>query len=174
MPVTIRRAVPEDAEMLARLGATLFEQTYSGSIPPGDMAPYLDEAYGTAQQLSELTDPDVVCLLVEDKDTAVGFAQVRKRALPATVTASANVELWRIYLDRRCHGLGIARRLLQHIGHAARGMGASGIWLSVWNENPRAISFYTKHGFVAVGQADFRLGDTVQSDIILRADADSF
>ena len=42
------------------------------------------------------------------------------------------------------------------------------VWLGVWEENPRAISFYKKNGFVEFDKHIFRLGDDEQSDIMIK------
>ena len=42
------------------------------------------------------------------------------------------------------------------------------VWLGVWEENPRAIRFYEKNGFVAFDKHIFRLGDDEQTDIMMK------
>ena len=42
------------------------------------------------------------------------------------------------------------------------------VWLGVWEENPRAISFYLKNGFVAFDKHIFKLGDDEQTDIMMK------
>ncbi len=174
MAVVIRRAEVADASVLARVGAALFAQAYDGSIPPGEMALHLAEDFGDGQQLGELSDPDVVSWLVEEDGEPLGFAQIRARPLPVPTHQPADVELWRIYLDRRLHGRGVGRELLSRIGGAAREMRASGVWLAVWEENARAIAFYSKHGFTPVGRQEFRVGHEVHTDLVLRASLDAW
>ena len=41
------------------------------------------------------------------------------------------------------------------------------MWLDVWEENPRAIAFYTKWRFAVVGRQDFVLGSDVQHDLLM-------
>ena len=173
MSLEIRRAEETDASTLAQVGAALFRQTYRGSIPSDEMAAHLDHDFGEAIQLGELRDPNVSSFLVEDDGEVVGFAQLRRAPLPASSDAAAEVELWRIYLDRRLHGAGIARRLLSELGGEARSMGATGVWLAVWEKNARAISFYRKHGFEPVGRQDFHVGGEVHCDLLLRGPADA-
>ena len=42
------------------------------------------------------------------------------------------------------------------------------VWLGVWEENPRAIRFYQKNGFVEFDKHIFRLGDDEQTDIMMK------
>lgn len=42
------------------------------------------------------------------------------------------------------------------------------IWLGVWEENPRAIRFYEKNGFLEFDKHIFKLGDDEQTDIMMK------
>ena len=174
MTVVIRRASVDDASTLARVGAELFEQTYTDSIPADELATHLAQDFGEAQQLAEIRDPSVSSFLVEMDGDTLGFAQLRRAPLAVGDGPDAEVELWRIYLDRSLHGRGVARRLLAELGQEARSFGATGIWLAVWEKNERAIAFYRKHGFESAGRQDFHVGGEVHCDLVLRGPADAF
>ncbi|WP_139145003.1 MULTISPECIES: GNAT family N-acetyltransferase [Sphingobacterium] len=42
------------------------------------------------------------------------------------------------------------------------------VWLGVWEENPRAIKFYKKNGFVEFDKHTFVLGEDEQTDILMK------
>ena len=174
MPVEIRRAGAADAATLMRVGGELFVQTYEDSISAEEMARHVQDDFGETQQAAELNDPSIISLLVEDDGRAVGFAQLRLRPLPPDADGNAQVELWRIYLDRAYHGHGVALALLRQLGEEARAEGAVGMWLAVWEKNDRAIAFYTKHGFEEVGSQDFHVGGEVHRDLVLCGSVDAF
>ena len=44
------------------------------------------------------------------------------------------------------------------------------IWLGVWEQNRKAISFYQKHGFYIIGKYEFVIGEDIQTDNIMRRD----
>jgi ribosomal protein S18 acetylase RimI-like enzyme len=46
--------------------------------------------------------------------------------------------------------------------------GFDAIWLLVWKENPRAVRFYTKHGFAAIGTQPVWVGDIAFDDHIMK------
>ena len=48
-----------------------------------------------------------------------------------------------------------------------RPCGAETLFLGVWERNPRALRFYEKHGFRAVGTQIFRVGSDDQTDIVM-------
>ena len=61
--ITIRIGTPADATNLADLAARTFRDTFADGTPADDMARYLAESYGPAQQARELTDPAIATLL---------------------------------------------------------------------------------------------------------------
>ena len=42
------------------------------------------------------------------------------------------------------------------------------LWLGVWEENPRALRFYEKHGFERVGTLEFPYADTVGVNAVMQ------
>jgi len=123
--------------------------------------------------MRELADPDVITLLVEKKQALAGYAQVRRQSPPDCVSRIASVELWRFYMDSPWLGSGLSRQLMIAVLEAASELGGQAIWLSVWEKNPRAISFYEKCGFRAVGTHDFWVGADRQTDLIMIAEVDA-
>lgn len=174
MKTTIRRARADEAGALSVLAARLFEQTYRDSIPPAELSAHVSGDFGEAIQRGEIADPETVSLVVEGGGELLGFAQLRRREIPEGSSVPASVELWRIYLDRRCHGLGVGRALLTEVGKAARELDATGVWLSVWEKNPRAIAFYERNGFTTVGSQPFRVGAEIQRDLLMQAPSGAF
>ena len=162
-----RRAEPADAAALAAFAAESFRDTFAAHNTAQDMRAYLDEAYGVGQQSRELADPEMRTLLAESANGIAGFAQVRRKGVPACVTQSRPVEIYRFYVDRRAHGTGVAARLMDEALHAARELGGEHVWLGVWERNARAIAFYMKRGFRDVGSQQFQLGADLQTDRVL-------
>lgn len=146
----------------------MFLQAYNGMIPAHEMADYVANNYNETSQASELSNPVAVTLLLETENRIAGFAYLLKNPAPVD-GVEADVELKRIYLDKKWHGTGMAQRLLNEVFAEARLLSAPAVWLAVWEENVRAISFYTKTGFEAVGSFEFRLGSLVQTDVLMRA-----
>jgi GNAT superfamily N-acetyltransferase len=105
---------------------------------------HLTKSYSEAQQGAEIADPDVDVLLAEVDDSLAGYAQLRVGEAPACVAHLAPFELWRFYVDTPWHGRGVAQALMEAVADAARARGASALWLSVWEHNPRAQAFYAK------------------------------
>ncbi|HEX8395460.1 MAG TPA: GNAT family N-acetyltransferase [Longimicrobium sp.] len=165
-PPYIRAAQPADAEALAELGARTFSDAFAADNRPEDMAAYMAQAYTPEQMAAELADPWIVTVVAESEGKLVAYAQVGRGSAPPCVTGDP-VELRRFYLDRAWQGSGLAAPLMAEAVRAASFLGGTTFWLGVWERNPRAIRFYTKHGFVDVGSHVFQLGSDAQTDRIM-------
>jgi malate dehydrogenase (oxaloacetate-decarboxylating)(NADP+) len=164
----LRRAMPADAAALAAFAAQTFIDAFGPENDPANVAAYVSQVYGEAQQAREIADPNTITLLAEGPHGLAAYAQVRRTTPPACVTAPHAVELHRIYLHRDWQGRTLAQRLMIAVHHAARELGGQYLYLGVWEKNARAIAFYERQGFHQVGDVPFKLGDEAQRDLILQ------
>ena len=165
--VTIRRADPEDAGLLAELGASTFSETFSADNSPEDMAAYLASSFSPARQAAELADPASTFLVAEVGGSAAGYAKLHAGEPAEGVEGAEPVELVRLYVSREWLGRGVGEALMRACVVEARRAGHETIWLGVWERNGRAQAFYRKWNFRAVGEHVFRLGSDPQTDILM-------
>jgi diamine N-acetyltransferase len=162
----IRAAGPDDAPALAALATRTFQDTYAAFNTPENMAAHLAQTFSPEKQRQEIEDPTGFVLLAEAGEL-IAYAQVTGGHVPADVRDPGALELKRFYVDRAWHGLGVAQRLMTETIRTAAQRGAATVWLTVWDQNPRAIAFYRKAGFEQVGLHPFQLGNEVQTDLLL-------
>jgi ribosomal protein S18 acetylase RimI-like enzyme len=89
----------------------------------------------------------------------------------AALTILPSTELSKCYVHPDHHGLGAAAELMHASIAEAAAAGARGLWLGVNELNARAIRFYEKSGFRKVGTKSFRLGSSVEHDLVLERPA---
>jgi ribosomal protein S18 acetylase RimI-like enzyme len=157
----IRRATPADAATLAEFGERTFRETFAAQNDPADLEAYLAKAYGEPQQRREL-ESATITLFVEEDGVLLGFAQLRPGH-----AAHGDLEIARFYVDGKHHGRGVAQTLMRAAEQTARELGATTLWLGVWEHNLRAIAFYAKCGFVDVGSQPFLVGSDLQTDRVM-------
>ena len=162
----IRPARPEDAGELSELAGRLFRETYSPTCRAEDVEAYAAAAFTPERQSAELRDAAGVTLLAEVDGRLAGYAQLVRGQAPDGVPGGRPVEIARFYLDAAWHGRGVAAELMHAVQRTAAGLGDS-LWLSVWEENGRAIGFYLRHGFAVVGSTTFQLGSDLQRDHLM-------
>ena len=163
----IRRATLADAPLIASFGAETFVTSFGAQNTPANLAKHLAKAFGEQIQTRELTDPSITYLIAEQNGRTAGYAQVREGDAPECINGPAPVEVRRFYVTHEFHGTGIAQALMNACASEARRRGGRTLWLGVWEQNPRAIRFYTKWGFEDVGGQTFMLGDDPQQDRVL-------
>ncbi|HEV8241559.1 MAG TPA: GNAT family N-acetyltransferase [Thermoanaerobaculia bacterium] len=163
---TIRMARASDAAALAALAERTFRDAFGAVNAAEDVDLHCARSFSPARQAAEIADPQLATVVVEHDGNLVGYSQLRRRASPA-VGETAAVEVQRFYVLQAWHGTGLARELMRDSIARAETMGARAIWLGVWEHNPRAIRFYEKHGFTAVGEQPFVLGRDPQRDLVM-------
>lgn len=164
---TIRRAVADDAPMLAELARRTFLDAFGATTDPHDLALHTARSYGVPQQAAEIAHPGMVTLIAEVDGRPAAYAQVRRITPPSCVEDEDAVEISRFYVDQGWHGRGIAQRLMRAALAEARGMGARTAWLMVYEHNHRALAFYGKEGFREVGRHGYIFGNALEMDRVL-------
>jgi GNAT superfamily N-acetyltransferase len=163
----IRRATPADASLISTLGAETFVASFGAQNMEENIAMHIAKSYGPGVQERELADPDYTYLIAEMDGRPAGYACVKDGDAPACVTGPRPVEVLRFYVLQDYHGLGVAQALMEACAADARQRGGQTLWLGVWDQNPRAIRFYTKWGYEDVGGQTFLLGTDPQQDRVL-------
>ena len=137
----IRRAVPADAVAVADCHTLCWRDAYAGLVSDDYLYSDAVEQRRLSRWHQRLAETRAVWL-AEDGGVVVGVASTdiaREHEPPGPV------QLMSLYLRSACQGTGLADRLLT----AAVGSAPAFLW--VFADNPRAIRFYTRHGFVADG-----------------------
>lgn len=165
--ISIRRAVLQDAELLASMGAQAFYQTFAASNTPEDMAAYLAGAFSVEKQAVELARSGSTFLIVEQDGNSIGYAHLQEGPAPACIKGYLPVEISRLYVLQNWIGKGIGSKLMRACINDARVRGGDVVWLGVWEKNARAIAFYQKWGFEIAGTHEFILGKDIQQDYLM-------
>ncbi len=163
----IRLATPDDAPVLSDLGRRTFSDAFGADNTGDDLASFLASTYTPELQRAELADPVLTYLLAERGGAPVAFALLRATSAAPYVDDPSAVELQRFYVDRSCHGTGVAQSLMASCVETARRASAMTMFLGVWEKNPRALRFYAAQQFTEVGRKTFTVGSDPQQDLVL-------
>lgn len=165
--IAIRAARPDDAALLAEIGASTFRETFEATNPPEDFAAYMAAAFGEPIQRAELEDPATAVYFAERDGDTVGYLMLRERTPPSSIGFSEALEIARLYARERALGSGVGAALMQHALAEAAGRGKDAVWLGVWKHNDRALRFYESWGFHHAGTQPFLLGTDLQTDLLM-------
>jgi len=165
--IEVLYANQEDRLLLSEMGAETFAKAFAPRNTPEDMSLYLERSFSPTIQAAELADPDTVFLVAEVGDESVGYARLREGSAPSQIRASHPIEIVRFYARPQWIGRHVGTALMEASLSESRARGCDVVWLDVWEENEKAIAFYKKWGFAEFGTQPFRLGNSIQSDLLM-------
>ena len=171
MDITIRRALPADAQALSLLGAATVLETYTGLLPGADLMTFCAVRHSPAQYAVWLDDPACVVWIAQvPLGSPVGYLVLVPATLPLEGPQPGDYEVLRIYVLHPFHKTGLGHALMERAVDEARARGATRLVLGMHNDNTRAFAFYRRQGFQVIGARQFVVGATVCCDSVLARD----
>jgi diamine N-acetyltransferase len=158
--VSINRATAEDAALLAGIGRISFIESHGTSAAPHEINKYITDAYNGEKLTQELLEPKNLYYIVYHDKRPAGFSKIILNDPHQQMIQKNITKLERIYLLKEFYGLNLGLKLLELNLEISRSSNQGGMWLLVWQENQRAISFYEKSGFKKIGHDYYKLTET--------------
>ncbi|MGM4985937.1 MULTISPECIES: GNAT family N-acetyltransferase [Rhizobium] len=157
--VLIRRIVPDEIDVFRRIRLEALRcepASFASRFEDWVMLP--DEAWR-----QRLNDPVFVAFSKSEPIGIMGLLRFRPRKMAHRAT------LVMVYLRECFRSTGLAKDLLDAVIDFARGEGVLQLELAVNAENPAALRFYRRHGFIEVGRIPCGLldGDREIVDVIM-------
>ena len=165
---TIRAININDLLALQLISKQTFTETFASSNTKENMDKYLEEALSLEKLTEELSNPNSFFYFIEDKHTPIGYLKLNMGASQTELNDNAALEIERIYVKQAYQGKKVGQQLYEKAIQVAKEKGVNYIWLGVWEENHKAIQFYTKNGFTSFDKHIFTLGDEEQTDIMMK------
>lgn len=164
----IRKVNIQDIEKLKEIGKLTFAETFSSENSEEDMREYLEEGFSTEKLYTELTNPNAEFYFAELDGKTIGYLKVNYGESQTEIKDKNALEIERIYVLKEFHGKKVGQILYDKAIELAKKRNMDYVWLGVWEQNPRAIRFYEKNGFVAFDKHIFKLGNDEQTDIMMK------
>ncbi len=163
----IRHATAADVDVLCRLGATTFRETYRDISDPREVDEYADEHFTPAQVEAWLRRPEARTLLASMASVPVGYAHVCRAKVPDCVADRQAIQLSRLYLLASAQGRGVGSALMDAALVEIAALGGHTVWLGAYDRNVKALAFYASRGFARVGTHEFEFGGQIHADPVL-------
>nr|WP_314865541.1 GNAT family N-acetyltransferase [uncultured Flavobacterium sp.] len=168
MEIKITKSTIADLVQLQKIGRQTFTETFSSSNTEENMKTYLEEGFSVEKLTAELQNPESEFYFALLNETVIGYLKINFGQAQTETQDEKSLEIERIYVLQEFHGKKVGQLLYDQAIQTAKNKKVNFVWLGVWEENYRAIQFYTKNGFVAFGQHIFTLGADEQTDIMMR------
>ena len=166
--IEIKRAHLEDLITIQNIGIKCFTETFSEINTPENMEKYLQENFNTAQLTLEINNPDSPFYIAFWDNEPVGYLKLNFGNAQTETIKDDTIEIQRIYVLKAFHGKKLGQLLLDQAIKVAQEYHVDYIWLGVWEENHRALQFYSKNGFVTFDKHIFILGNDQQTDLLMK------
>lgn len=166
----IKRCTVQDLQSLIDISRKTFSDTFAHLNDPKHFDPYLAKAFSPEQIKSELENPDTEFYFLYYDQKLAGYLKLNLAPAQSDIKDPESLEIERIYVLDTFQGLGLGKSLFHLALERARALSFRYIWLGVWEQNTKAISFYKAQGFYKFADHPFKLGDDLQSDYLMRLD----
>lgn len=153
---------------LQKIGKQTFFETFAASNTEENMQSYLNEGFTTEKLTAELTNQNSEFYFAQYGNEIIGYLKINVGDAQTELKDTTTLEIERIYVLKEFHGKSVGQLLYEQAIQVANGKNVDSVWLGVWEENPRAIHFYKKNGFVEFDKHIFKLGDEEQTDIMMK------
>src|SRR5690349_16013154 len=166
--IEIKKVTLNDIKQLQEVGRQTFLETFSAGNTEENIKKYLDEGFSTKKLIAELTNPNSEFYSAMLDNQIIGYLKLNFGQSQTELKDDKALEIERIYVLKEFHGKKVGQLLYEKAMQIARQINADYVWLGVWEENPRAIHFYKKNGFLEFDKHIFKLGNDEQTDIMMK------
>jgi ribosomal protein S18 acetylase RimI-like enzyme len=166
--ITITKIGPAQLAQLQAIGRQTFTETFSSTNSEENLNAYLQYGFSTAKLTDELNNPNSEFYFAMLNDKVIGYLKINFGIAQTELQDSKAMEVERIYVLSEFQSKKVGQLLFEKALAIAKNKKVDFVWLGVWEENHRAIRFYTKNGFVAFDSHIFLMGNDKQTDILMK------
>ena len=166
--IDIKRVTLSNIDQLQKIGRQTFAETFSAGNTEENMKRYLEEGFFTEKLTAELDNTNSKFYFALLDGNVICYLKLNFAHSQTELKDDKALEIERIYVLKEFHGKKVGQLLYEKAMQIARHKNVDYVWLGVWEENPRAINFYKKNGFVEFDKHIFKLGNDEQTDIMMK------
>ena len=166
--IEVTKVTLNDIDRLQKIGKQTFYETFAAGNTEENMTKYLDEGFSAEKLTTELNDNNAEFYFATLDDNVIGYLKLNFGQSQTELQDDKGLEIERIYVLKEFHEKSVGQLLYNQSIKIARQKNMDYVWLGVWEENPRAIHFYKKNGFVEFDKHIFKLGNDEQTDIMMK------
>lgn len=166
--IEIRKVSINDIIQLQEISKRTFFETYSLLNTEENMSKYLNENFSLEKLSAELHNNNSEFYFAFHNNDIIGYLKLNKAQAQTDLKDNNSLEIERIYVLQAFQGKKVGKLFYEKAIQIAKQIDVEYIWLGVWEENPKAINFYKKNGFVEFDKHIFKLGNDEQKDILMK------
>ena len=166
--IKLRKLSSEDLAELKVISHKTYLDAFAAGNSKENMRAYLDYAFNEQKLLSEINEKLSIFYFAKYNNQTVGYLKVNFGSAQTDLKDENSMELERIYVLEEFQGKRIGQKMLTEVINMARTKKVNYLWLGVWDENKKAITFYKNHGFTIFSSHLFKMGTEIQTDLLMK------
>ena len=174
MQLVFKKCSVNDLDQLVQISKATFIDAFKADNNPDDFKVYIDFAFSKSKLTEELKNQFTRFYFVYADNKLVGYFKLNENDAQSDIKEENSLELERIYVIPEFQGIGLGKRMLQHVKRLASQSTKTFLWLGVWEHNKAAIKFYQINGFTKFGMHPYYIGKDKQMDWLMRFDLINF
>lgn len=157
------------ADELLVLAKQSFIEAFEKTSDPDNFKLYVAQTFTPSVVAEELAHPETVFFMVRNEEKEnVGYIKLRWDRGAVFFPNERSIELQRIYVLEKYWHQGYGKVLLDYAEHYASHQSYTWLYLIVWFKNETAIKFYERNYWVKFGTKDFKFGNEIHHDIVMK------
>jgi len=168
MTIKVRRCTLADVGTLQKISIETYTDTFGDYNTLENTKAYVDEAYKTETLEQELQNNNSEFYFMFLDGKLAGYLKINILDAQSEALGDDFLEIQRIYIRKQFKRLGLGRKLMELGLQRAEALKKPRVWLGVWEKNYSAQEFYKVFGFEKFSSHKFVMGDSVQTDYILK------
>ena len=166
--IKIKKASISDVQVLQIISLQTFSETFAAANTTENIKNYTQESFNLEQLATELSNPNSQFFIAYADSEPIGYLKINFGNAQTEVQSDNALEIHRIYVLQAFHGKKVGQILLDKAIAIGQQSSTDYMWLGVWEENRRALQFYTKNGFLVFDKHVFILGNEEQMDLLMK------
>ena len=171
--IVVTQVSNSEIQELQKIGRQTFSETFSSVNSDENMIKYLDEGFSVEKLSAELADKNTQFYFAKLNNEIIGYLKLNFGESQTELKDDKALEIERIYVSKEFHGKKVGQLLYDKATEIAKEKNSEYLWLGVWENNLRALSFYRKNGFVEFDKHIFKLGNDEQTDLMMKLKLDN-
>jgi ribosomal protein S18 acetylase RimI-like enzyme len=166
--INIARVTTAGLTALHYISRKTFTEAFAHLNSPDDMQAYLADHLTVESLSEELANANSEFYFAIENNEPIAYFKINTGNAQTDLKEANGLEIERIYVLQNYQGKKLGHDIITACIKIAMQKNKAYVWLGVWEHNVNAIRFYQNNGFVVFDKHSFRLGNDMQTDIMMR------
>lgn len=162
---SIKKATTKDALKILNISKKTFVESFGQYHNEKDMKHYINQSFTLEKIKQALKDKSIIFYIVTFNDNIIGYAKLN---CPKNQKEIKKIQLERLYIKKNFQKNKLGSKLMKKALIHSKKHNFNIFYLSVWQENKKAIKFYESFGLKKYSRKFFKLGNMKRINYLMK------